>query len=696
MNDLVALSFGGFRSGLLIGAFFVGSGGRFPGIVKSLFLQKILDSFPLLPIIGFEGRFHFFLRKGVIVVTSCVRFSAVLLFVFAIAFFATACGDGGGNDATYASYFVPPAPSPTEPVPEPTADPAVDPTPDPAVDPAVDPTPDPAPADENPFKGANVGDMVKFGRYPQTAAGDVQDIEWRVLAVEGNKVLAISRYGLDAKRFDDNSNKWWNSEIRGWLNGEFYNSSFNDDEKGIIASSDPGKVFLLSKKEAVEYFDSDEDRKCVPTEYAKANRALVEYGCCRWWLRSPHPNPDSSSSVCCVKYDGDADGKYRSVDSDDGSVRPALWINLSPEPAYENPFKGANVGDMVKFGRYPQTADGEVQDIEWRVLAVDGDKVLAISSYALDAKPFDNDSNDWEDSEIRGWLNGEFYEGSFNDDEKGIIASSDPGKVFFLSKKEAEEYFSSDEDRKCAPTEYAKANRAFVKYGCCYWWLRSPHPDDSDFVCCVKYDGDADDNYRSVNSFSGSVRPALWINIPYENPFKGANVGDTVNFGRYRQTTAGDVQDIEWRVLAVEDDKVLAISRYALDAKPFDDDSNVWEDSEICGWLNGEFYEGYFNDDEKGIIASSDPGKVFLLSSDEAEEYFDSDEDRRCAPTGYAKENGASETNGCCWCWLRSSDPDSSYGVAYVDYDGGVKNSYIACGNSGPVRPALWINLESE
>ena len=241
--------------------------------------------------------------------TSCVRFSAVLLFVFAIAFFATACG--GGDDATYAPYFVPPTPSPNEPVLEPTADP----TPDPAY--------------ENPFKGANVGDMVKFGRYPQTASGDVRYIEWRVLSVEGDKVLAISRYGLDARRFDDDSSDWENSEICIWLNGEFYEGYFNDDEKGIIASSDPGNVFLLSSEEAEGYFSSNDDRKCAPTEYAKTNGASEYEGYCSyWWLRSPSLL-DSSGSVCYVYRDG-VIYNYSSlaVSYDYGSVRPALWINL--------------------------------------------------------------------------------------------------------------------------------------------------------------------------------------------------------------------------------------------------------------------------------------------------------------------------------------------------------------------------------
>ncbi|MBR0519013.1 hypothetical protein IJJ97_04400 [bacterium] len=75
---------------------------------------------------------------------------------------------------------------------------------------------------------ANVGDYIKFGNYPKTSNGDIQPIEWQVLAKEGNKILVISRYGLDARRFDSSSNKWANSEIFKWLNGDFYNKAFTD------------------------------------------------------------------------------------------------------------------------------------------------------------------------------------------------------------------------------------------------------------------------------------------------------------------------------------------------------------------------------------------------------------------------------------------------------------------------------------
>lgn len=43
-------------------------------------------------------------------------------------------------------------------------------------------------------------------------------------------------------------------------------------------------------------------------------------------------------------------------------------------------------------------------------------------------------------------------------------------KVFLLSAKEAEQYFKSDEDRKCNPTKLPIINGF---YGRCWWWLRS-------------------------------------------------------------------------------------------------------------------------------------------------------------------------------------------------------------------------------
>ena len=74
--------------------------------------------------------------------------------------------------------------------------------------------PDPSQTPENPFANAKVGDFVEFGRYPQTAEGEILPIEWQVLYKDeaNNLMLVISHYGLDAKSFNKMStNNYYNS-----------------------------------------------------------------------------------------------------------------------------------------------------------------------------------------------------------------------------------------------------------------------------------------------------------------------------------------------------------------------------------------------------------------------------------------------------------------------------------------------------
>ena len=183
----------------------------------------------------------------------------------------------------------------------------------------------------NLLKDAKVGDYVKFGNYPQNAKGEEQPIEWQILAKEGNNMLFISRYALEAKCFDNDSNNWKNSEIRSWLNGDFYNKAFNEKEKKYIKSSnlsDVGttdNVFLLSKEEAEKYFADDEARKCKITDYAFGNGGSKnDDDFCTWWLRSP--NPDNGGSVYGVFIDGSV--PYTYVNFGNVVARLALYINL--------------------------------------------------------------------------------------------------------------------------------------------------------------------------------------------------------------------------------------------------------------------------------------------------------------------------------------------------------------------------------
>lgn len=205
---------------------------------------------------------------------------------------------------------------------------------------------------------------------------------------------------------------------------------------------------------------------------------------------------------------------------------------------------------------------------------------------------------------------------------------------------------------------------------------------------------------------------------------KNAKVGDIVYFGTYEQDndTSNGKENIEWRVLAKENNRVLVISDKALDRQPYNSsytEEVTWENCSLRKWLNGTFLNKAFSTEEQAQIQnttvsadnnpqySTNPGnattdKVFLLSINEVEKYFNSDEARKCAPTAYAKAQGASTSDTCktpsgaatCWWWLRSPGDDQS-SAAYVYFGGNVfeLGNYVFSGLNA-VRPAMWISID--
>lgn len=211
------------------------------------------------------------------------------------------------------------------------------------------------------------GSYIAFGVYPQTEAGtDSTLIEWMVLAKEGNRVLLLSRYGLDAKGYhsDEGSVTWETCNLRNWLNTAFINRAFSGEEQeGILLTdvsngknqgnvawgTDGGrdtkdKVFLLSAAEANQYFGLDydvwpEDTKAymAPTAYARgkgaltSNNILTEDGNATglWWLRSPGEKQNFATYVMC---DGGLGSGFAGESKERilwCCVRPAMWIDLS-------------------------------------------------------------------------------------------------------------------------------------------------------------------------------------------------------------------------------------------------------------------------------------------------------------------------------------------------------------------------------
>ena len=391
-----------------------------------------------------------------------------------------------------------------------------------------------------------VGDTVTFGSYRQGTSEEKTPIEWLVLDAEGDQVLLISKYVLDAHRYhsDKEDVLWADCELRGWLNDEFYAAAFTQSEQSQIQETPittggnsrrdipecetQDKIFLLSLEESETYFDSDESRVAEPTEYALTLNVIVNKTTHpNWWLRSPGK---SDFSAAMVKDTGKVYDMGQRATTKNIGIRPAVWVNLSEKA--ESTLGNVSVGEYVEFGRYPVTHAGtDETPIKWLVLEVNGDQALLISKYALDAKPYNEEYEyiTWENCTLRSWLNDEFYDAAFNEEEKDCIIQTevkaednprygtDAGNdtednVFLLSISEAEQYFDDDESRICNPTNYAVNQGAYTSNGACWWWLRSPGYYSSN-ASYVRGDGSVDDDGYNVYDTGISVRPAVWVRL---------------------------------------------------------------------------------------------------------------------------------------------------------------------------------------
>lgn len=196
--------------------------------------------------------------------------------------------------------------------------------------------------------------------------------------------------------------------------------------------------------------------------------------------------------------------------------------------------QNASIGDSVSFGKYEQDNDisNGSENIDWIVLDIKDGKVLLISKYALDCRPYHTDklAITWEDSALRTWLNGEFADVAFSDEQKAMILTenvpagknsyhyTNPGnatqdQVFVLSEAETKKYFNTDSLRQCTATAYAHANGVDVNAdGKCFWWNRTPgaYANRVSLVIASGYNNIFGEH--ATAKYVG-VRPAMWVDI---------------------------------------------------------------------------------------------------------------------------------------------------------------------------------------
>ena len=168
---------------------------------------------------------------------------------------------------------------------------------------------------------------MEFGRYYQNAnSKELLPVEWLVLEENESRILLMTKKCVDEIPYNGRRENvtWENCSLRQWLNNEFFNTAFTDEEKAsIIPAVLSDKVFALSREEVLRYLPDETDRQCVPTEHSLNRGTYVNgSGLCAWWTRDEDKN---SQAVYLSSY-GTFGNRPHYVDENIIGVRPAIRV----------------------------------------------------------------------------------------------------------------------------------------------------------------------------------------------------------------------------------------------------------------------------------------------------------------------------------------------------------------------------------
>lgn len=105
---------------------------------------------------------------------------------------------------------------------------------------------------------------IEFGKWNNMV------IKWNVIKENDYELFVICSDTIEERQFDSSSNvcDWSKSELRKYLNNDFYNKAFTENEKKIIINTklnDVGdtkdNVFILSEEEVTKYMGDDDYKR---------------------------------------------------------------------------------------------------------------------------------------------------------------------------------------------------------------------------------------------------------------------------------------------------------------------------------------------------------------------------------------------------------------------------------------------------
>lgn len=206
----------------------------------------------------------------------------------------------------------------------------------------------------------------------------------------------------------------------------------------------------------------------------------------------------------------------------------ALSVLLSCAAAEE--LRGYDKKDgyvYVTLGQYPQTAEGEMRPIIWRVLSVDEEKAYLASEYVLlahrihpDDKEYIAFKADFSQTEMSQFLNGEFAQTAMTEDEMALILPHEQyGSFFLLSSddlKNKQLGFGTNKARKAWGTEYAIQTTGLFVYEYTYgkhspYWTLNQSSTAKYAARCTKDEGEL--GWIRVVVANEGCRPVCYLDM---------------------------------------------------------------------------------------------------------------------------------------------------------------------------------------
>jgi hypothetical protein len=155
---------------------------------------------------------------------------------------------------------------------------------------------------------------------------DLAGLKWKILDITEKGYMCLSEKLDDNMTFDSNCNNWVNSDLRKYLNGEFFNE---------LAAAIGADNIVEFKRDLLSMDGQTEYGKCIDNvsllnldEYRKYRNMIPKTEDYWWWLITPWSTPsnDYHTTIAVVSPSGDV---YDDVYNNDYGVRPFCIFSSS-------------------------------------------------------------------------------------------------------------------------------------------------------------------------------------------------------------------------------------------------------------------------------------------------------------------------------------------------------------------------------